>query len=525
MTLIGSRKTMKKAVRFLRFIKTSMLFLILSYFATCLASSSVAPVQAGDSCDVVEKNAFISGWFEWEPYQYEKTTKYSSELTGLDMELLRTISHSLGFEVSIPQISWDNHIADIKSGAKDVATGATFSHERAVFAYFSEPYRFEEDSLFTYKKSLKRLNFNDVQGFLAMLRGLNYRLGILDGALYADARLNSFINDPANSDIIIKNNDDIDNLKSLMKGEIDGFITDRLVGSEIIIKNNAGDLIEEVPLNIKTPISLMLSKKTISLELLDKINAVIVKIKQDGTYDNIVKQYLYPVLLMQTTNSSWYYYVTFIGVIAFALSGVAIAARDNMTLFGTFVLATLPSLGGSIIRDIIIDDENVGLTNSTFYVEIIVAVVLIGFSFVRILDVFNKDAKKDKLMQVFWQHFFTFTDALGQACFIVTGVSIVIIAKFSPIEIWGPLFAFIIASGGTMVRDLFTKDKNISALSGDINAEISIIWGFIFSLFLSYSSDNPNLDIISAGAFLSIFGALSTRLAAIYFNISNIKFR
>lgn len=509
-------------------LKSFLLFCILSclHFYAQASESASNNITTSDSCEETNlKTIFNAGWEEWQPYVYEKTTHYGPELTGLDIELLRAITKKIGVDLSITKTPWEGQINGIKDGAKDILGGATFSKERSSFAYFSAPYRLEENSLFTYKESLKKLNFDDIPEFLAQIRGLNYKIGVQDGAIFADERLNRFINDPLNEDLITRNISDLDNIKSLIKGEIDGFIADRLAGSAIIIQNQVGDVIQEIELNIKAPISLMLSKKTVSLELLDKINDAITKIKNDGTYNNIVKQYLYPILLMQTTSSKWYYYVTLLGVIAFALSGVAIAAKDNMTLFGTIILAILPSIGGSIIGDLLIEGEQTGLTNSTFYIAIVLSVVLICFSFVRILDVFNKGSKNDKMMQAFWQHFFVFTDALGQACFIVTGVSAAIISKFSPLEIWGPLFAFIIANGGTMVRDLYTKDKQISVLSGDINAEVSLIWGFVFSIFLSYNSDNPNINVITTGAILVIIGALSTRLATIYFNIPNVRFR
>ncbi len=522
---LASNNSKGKLLNFLSLLLLSCLLICTNFHAKAAENES-EQIQNQDSCDTDTLKATLNaGWEEWKPYVYEKTTSYGQELTGLDIELLRVITKKIGVDLSITKTAWDAQVSGIKDGEKDVATAATFSKERSKFAYFSTPYRFEESSLFTSKKSLKKLNFDDIPEFLAQMRGLNYRIGIQDGVVLAEERLNRFINDPLNQDLIVRNSTDLDSLAGLIKGEIDGFIADRLSGSAMIIQNQVGDLVQEIELDIKAPLSLMLSKKTIPFELLDKINDAINQIKTDGTYNKIVKQYLYPILLMQTTSSKWYYYVTLLGVIAFALSGVAIAAKDNMTLFGTVILAILPSIGGSIIGDFTMEGEDTGLANSTFYIGVILAIVLICFSFVRILDVFNKGSKDDKMMQTFWQNFFVLTDALGQACFIVTGVSAAIIAKFSPLEIWGPLFAFVIANGGTMLRDLYTKDKHISVLSGDINAEVSLVWGFIFAVFLTYNSDSPNITVISTGAILVIIGAFSTRLATIYFNIPNVRFR
>ncbi len=50
-------------------------------------------------------------------------------------------------------------------------------------------------------------------------------------------------------------------------------------------------------------------------------------------------------MLMQTIDSQWFYFIGVMGTIAFAVSGIAIAAKENGTLFVTFLFAMLPSVG------------------------------------------------------------------------------------------------------------------------------------------------------------------------------------
>jgi len=507
----------------------AVIILVISQSAYSSNSNTNIPPQnqtnSSGSCEVSDSKAtLISGWSDWAPYEFEKSALSGVEVTGLDIELVRLITNSLGSDIKFEKDSWTQIVEDIKTGKKDITTGATFSKERNKFAYFSTPYRFQEDSIFVLRSANNSLEFDNIEDFLAKVKAMNFKIGVLDGALHGSDKLNSFINDPLNSDVIIKNPDDITNFRSMMKGQIDGFITDKIGGADIIIKNNASSIIEEIPLNIKTPISLMLSRKTISPEFLSKINDQITKLKDNGDYKKIVREYIYPVFLLATIGSDWFYYITLIGVIAFAMSGVAISARDNMTLFGTFLLACLPSFGGGLLRDLF-GGGAASMQNATFHICIVLAVVLVGFSFVRILEVFNKDAKKDKLVGSFWKLFLDLTDALGHSAFIVTGVTVAIVTKLSPIEVWGPVFAFLVANGGSMFRDLFTNDKQLSALNGDINAEVSIIWGFIFSIFLKYNADDPDITIISLGVLVVVIGAFLTRLATIYYKIPNIRFR
>lgn len=60
---------------------------------------------------------------------------------------------------------------------------------------------------------------------------------------------------------------------------------------------------------------------------------------------------------------------------------------------------------------------------------------------------------------------------------------------------------------------------------GTINAEVSILWGLIFSLYLDINSYNPDPTGIRNAVIMVAVGAFVTRLVAHYFKIPNIKFR
>ena len=197
-------------------------------------------------------------------------------------------------------------------------------------------------------------------------------------------------------------------------------------------------------------------------------------------------------MLLQTIDSQWFYFVGVIGTLAFAISGIAIAAKENATLFGTFLFAMLPSVGGGVMRDILINRDEVGLFLTPSYMYYILIVVLVGFSAVRLLEFYNKNANEDGLIMKFWDNTLVLGDALGQAAFIVTGVSIAIMARIEPIELWGPFFAFLTANSGGILRDLLRREHYIICLNGTINAEVSILWGLIFSLYLDITSYNPD---------------------------------
>src|SRR5690606_7708475 len=136
-------------------------------------------------------------------------------------------------------------------------------------------------------------------------------------------------------------------------------------------------------------------KQSVSLELIDRFNQEIKQFVKTNEYKSIVKAYFYPVLLLKAIDSSWFYIVGLIGTIAFAISGVAIATRENSSLFATFLFAMLPSVAGSIMRDVVINRDSVAIILTPSYMYYIMFVVIIGFASIRLLDFYNKDFHKD----------------------------------------------------------------------------------------------------------------------------------
>ena len=317
----------------------------------------------------------------------------------------------------------------------------------------------------------------------------------------------------------------VEALNALINGEIDGFLADRVVGAAAILNHSATAMVKEIQLHAKTPIHLMFSKKTVPIDLVDKFNQEIKRFSDSDEYKNVVKTYLYPVMLLQTIDSRWFYFIGVVGTLAFAVSGIAIAAKDNATLFGTFLFAMLPSVGGGIMRDVLINRDEVGLFLTPSYMYYIIIVVLVGFSAVRLLEYYNKKANEDDVIIKFWDNILVLGDAIGQAAFIVTGVSIAIMARIEPIELWGPFFAFLTANGGGILRDLLRKKHYIICLNGAINAEVSVLWGLIFSLYLDTNSHNPDPTGIRNTVIIVAVGAFITRLVAYYFKVPNLKFR
>ncbi|MDX1924172.1 MAG: transporter substrate-binding domain-containing protein [Rickettsiaceae bacterium] len=506
--------------------KSKILIRLVFLFLIILGNASIsAMANSLDSCAAEPDTINIkAGWIELRPYQYKNRAIYKDELTGLDIEIISNIAKKIGLEINFTEVETSEKFRDsIKTGELDLACGAAFSRKRNEYSFFTEPYRAEEFSLFINESSDFNMHFGSIQEFMAQVRSLNFKIGISEGAIFGDDALDDFLYDISNKDIIEINPNTLTNIKRTINNKIDGFIADRLLVTSLTMETKLGGAFKEIPLGVTTPISFMLSKQTMRPEIIDKINREIKNIKENGEFVKITSSYLFPLLLSQTLSSDWFSYMTIFGVVFFALSGVAIASRENMTLFTAFLLALIPSIPTACIRDYVMNEKLNNIHFMTLYAIIIFIVVIFGYSAVRVLDIFNKDARNHVIMRIFWSKFFILTDTLGRSAFIITGVIFAITEKFEPLEIWGPLCAFFVADGGIIVRDLLVKNQDAKFLNGSINPELSIFWGFVFSIFIKINAENPSLPLTSLGVVIVVFGLIFSRYLILRFKIENLK--
>ncbi len=323
-----------------------------------------------------ESKVLRSGWYQWDPYQYEVVKDEIKHLTGLDVRLLKAVFGKMGIELQINPVGWRQHQQDIKDGTRDIAGGAFRSKEREEYAYYSIPYRFEKDMLYVRKDEQKKFKFNSAEELVKILESGTYKLGVIDGYFYGST-LMKYINDPRYADRIIKVKDDRDNFTNLFEHKIDAFPIDHLVGATLGWRHGWQKQVVEMPNPVfEDSIHVLFSKKTTNPELVERFNQTLLQMQKSGEYNKVMRDYLLPVLLGQTAGQTWFFIVDIIGTIAFAISGLLLARQGKYSLFGALVLAALPSIGGGIMRDILINRETLSVLRSPVYLGTIFATVM-----------------------------------------------------------------------------------------------------------------------------------------------------
>lgn len=471
------------------------------------------------------------GWYLWDPYQYIVVRDDDKQLTGLDVQLMRAIFGRMGYEVTYDEVSWAQHLRDVESGARDIAAGAFKTPEREAYAYFSAPFRRETDVLYLRHGETARYRFKDAEDLFRQLRDLPFRLGVIDGYLYGPEAAR-FIGDPANASKIVKVSTDGVNLDNLLEHRIDGFLADRVVASTIAWRRGKQDLVEQYPVTIfSADIYVMFSRKTTTPALVEVFNRTLAELQQSGEYSRIVRGHLLPVLLSITTGQSWFFVIDIVGTVAFAISGVLLARLGGYDVSGASVLAFLPAVGGGMVRDLIVDHNPLSVLRSPWYVLAVFITVIAGYVLFRLplwKRGVNGDVSRPSRLLGGWSvdHIAQNTvvqafDAVGLAAFSVVGVIIAVESRLSPLWLWGPLLATLTGAGGGILRDIVRGDPNTPSLKGEFYAEVALIWGLIFSLFLSWYASLLHYDPqdVFIAVVVTLVGAFLTRMGAIHFRI------
>ena len=210
---------------------------------------------------------------------------------------------------------------------------------------------------------------------------------MVNGYSYGQKDLDAYIKDPVNENKIVKADTDTELFNLLARKQVDGFLIDQIVGADISYRQQFQDIAEEYPLRIsELPYYILFSKnsKKVTPELVQQFNASIAKLKDNGQYNKLVQQYLFPVLLGFTTGQKWYFFVELTGVISFAVSGLVMANREGYDLFGALVLAALPGVGGGVLRDIIAGRTTIGLMKAPTYMMAVIITVLVGYLLIQL---------------------------------------------------------------------------------------------------------------------------------------------
>ena len=191
------------------------------------------------------------------------------------------------------------------------------------------------------------------------------------------------------------------------------------------------------------------------------------------------------------------YILDLFGTAVFAISGVWVACRKDMDLFGALVLAFVTAVGGGTIRDVLLSAPPVFWINDTLYLLVILATVMVAI-------VGRRWHERSKwIMQV--------SDALGLAVFVVIGVTKSLSFGVEPMV--AIMMGVLTGCGGGAIRDLLAGEVPM-VLRKEIYASAAMVGGAVL-VFLEPLIQNIDITSVIAATVVLVL-----RLLALYKDLS-----
>jgi uncharacterized membrane protein YeiH len=136
------------------------------------------------------------------------------------------------------------------------------------------------------------------------------------------------------------------------------------------------------------------------------------------------------------------YLLDLVGTFVFAISGIRIASRANMDVFGASVIGFVTAIGGGTVRDLLLDSHPITWMSDMTYPLVILAAVPFTFLVGKRLDNYSKTI-------------FIF-DTIGIALFTIIGMEKALSFGFNPFI--AGMMGMISAVVGGVTRDVLCRE-------------------------------------------------------------------
>lgn len=220
---------------------------------------------------------------EFEPFEYLDD---NGKPTGIDIDIVTEIAKELGMKVSIKDMAFESVVGAVGSGAQDLgAAGLTVDDERKKSVDFTQTY-FNSNQVVIAKAGDAILSLTEVADVEAMLK--DKRIGVQNGTTgykYCSGDSDDYegITDKttgyASGALAVA---------ALINGQVDYVVIDAVPASALVKANPTAVAASSVVL---TGEEYAYAVKKGNTELLDKVNAAMTKLKENGKIEEIFNKY------------------------------------------------------------------------------------------------------------------------------------------------------------------------------------------------------------------------------------------
>lgn len=171
-----------------------------------------------------------------------------------------------------------------------------------------------------------------------------------------------------------------------------------------------------------------------------------------------------------------------LGTIAFAISGIRLAAAKRFDWFGAYVVGLVTAIGGGTVRDVLLDIP-------VFWMLSFRYLAVTGLSLAAVIIFRQALVRGMRTLFIF--------DAIGLALFVVVGIQKTLAAGY---PMWVAIVMGIITgSFGGIIRDILINDEPLF-FRKDIYATACLAGGLVYWLVQQLPGANPIVPQISCAA-------------------------
>jgi polar amino acid transport system substrate-binding protein len=201
------------------------------------------------------------------PYEYMK----GNEVVGVDMDIAKAIADHLGKELEIRNMDFDGALLAVQNGTVDfVAAGVSVDEERALVMDFSIDYVDSTEVVVVNKDNPTVASIDDLDGKI---------IGVQQGNI-ADF----WVEENVEAKEIKRYTKFAQAAEDLKNGKIDCIVMDQFPAEDMVATNPELTILDGVLFEDKYAIAVKKGNK----ELLDEINKVIEKLKDEGKIDEFM---------------------------------------------------------------------------------------------------------------------------------------------------------------------------------------------------------------------------------------------
>lgn len=201
-----------------------------------------------------------------------------------------------------------------------------------------------------------------------------------------------------------------------------------------------------------------------------------------------------PGVNIMNLEEAFLFIIEVVGTIAFAISGIRLAAYKNFDLFGAYTIGLVTATGGGTLRDMM-------LNLPVFWLQNPIYLAVTGLSLAIVIIFRRMLVSHNRLL-------FTF-DAIGLALFVVIGIQKTLAAGY---PMWAAvIMGMVTGSFGGIVRDILINEEPLF-FRKDIYATACLAGGGVYWLIDIAGGSTVLQQAVCAATVIGL------RVCALYFN-------